>query len=110
MKLRSGFVSNSSSASFIVTAFDGDEQTVEEALLEQFEYSLFESETSKRTQFGKLTESLGISYSKSDDCHTFEYTTSMYNDLNDMSENLFKIYAALKFSRIKCNLKIQDDN
>ena len=110
MKLRSGFVSNSSSASFVVTAFDCDEQTVDSALLDMFEYTLFEGSASKRNAFGKMVESLGLTYTKDDDCHTFSTYTSMYNDFSDIPESLIKIYAALKFARIKCSLSVQDDN
>jgi len=170
VKLRSGFVSNSSSASFIITAFDGENQSVVDALIEQFEYSIFdidaiihnmneeikdlklkikESESAEdkhgfhkfwiegykrqiedkqqikdlvrdeqdfvkkelyKKNLSKILADKGIRYCVKDDAHVFEGDTTMYNDLNDMPELMFKILTALKFAGLKCNLSVESDN
>ena len=107
MKIRTGFVSNSSSASFIITAADNDEQTVVEVLYNHFMYSMFNHKKTESMQ--KVLADLGITYEVEDNIHTFTSWTTMYNDINDMPEAMFKIYTALKISHIKCKLKIQDE-
>jgi hypothetical protein len=104
MKIRKGFVSNSSSASFIChwkapeINRDGEKQTVDSALLDLFEILDMDKEVFLKEGIGSVGNSLKRNTEKREDGHMVtKYDISMLNDMMDVPEPMAHLIAALKF-------------